>query len=123
MFITSLKDEAFFTSSGRAVITWTPERPNEQTAEVILRQYRRGRPAEDLIPLLISSAGFHFRSMGFAARVRGEFDSPTAQSIVGKVYDRWKQRVSDSTIKRIKEFIVSECKGGVAGNGGEPSVT
>ncbi|CAB9521198.1 hypothetical protein SEMRO_1174_G249010.1 [Seminavis robusta] len=114
VFITSLKDLAFFTSNGRAAITWTPEHPNEQTAEVILQQYRRGRPAEDLIPLLISSAGFHFRSMVFAARVIGEFDSPTVQSIVGKVYDRWKQRVSDSTTKRIKEFIVSECKRGVS---------
>lgn len=111
VFVTSLKDNAFYTSTGRSVIIWTPERPDEHAAEQILKQYRCGRPLKDLKQLLVASAGFHFRSMVFAAQVIGEFSTPSVQTIVGKVYDRWKERVSDAKIVSIRDYVMSSCRG------------
>ena len=122
LFVMSLKDDAFYTSSGRSVITWTPERPDEHAAQQILKQYLCGRPLEDLKQLLLTSAGFHFRCMVFAAQAIGKFSTPSVQTIVGKVYDRWKERVPDAKIAKIRHCVMSSCRGVPAPPGVEEAV-
>ena len=59
VFVTSLKYNAFYTASGRAVITWTPEHLQKGSRK-ILEHYLNGCQLKDLKPFLIDSAGFHF---------------------------------------------------------------
>lgn len=113
VFVTSLRGNPFYTDGGKAVVTWSPKAPDEEAAEAILESYLRGRSMERLKALLIASAGFHFRSMVFAAQAIGNFDTPSVQSIVNSVFDRWQSRVEETTIEDIKALVVAECRGSV----------
>lgn len=111
IFVTSLKQDPFYTASGVAVIIWKPEPPNEMAAEAILRHFLKGRSMGLLKPLLIASAGFHFRSMAFAAQAIGDFHTPHVQSIVERVYDKWAEKVSPDDISCIKSIVKAACQG------------
>lgn len=60
VFVTSLRSSAFFTSSGRPLILFTPPIADESAVPLVLREYLHGKEIEKCKSLVISAAGFQF---------------------------------------------------------------
>ncbi|CAB9528265.1 hypothetical protein SEMRO_2185_G318130.1 [Seminavis robusta] len=112
-FITSLRIAAFSTSSGRPVIPFDPPIADESAVEVVLREYLHGRDMEKCKALVISAAGFHFRSMVFAAQVIAKELDPKVPSVLSEVFQRWKVRVGgfEDLCENIRDYVSDCCKG------------
>jgi len=111
VFATSLQEEPFHTISGRTILPWTPEVPDETAAELILQTCSNNRDMKGCTALAISAAGFHFRSLVFAARAISDVMNPTVQSILGQVYARWKKGVSGMLLSSIRLYVMDSCRG------------
>lgn len=61
--------------------------------------------------IVLSCAGFHFRSIVFASQAIGEFMAPSVQAVLGKVYHRWKKKVDEDILNSVKSFVIEACKG------------
>jgi len=117
-FITSLRMAAFSTSSGRPVVPFDPPIADESAVEVVLREYLHGRDMEKCKALVISAAGFHFRSMVFAAQVVAKDLDPKVQSVLLEVFQRWKERVGsfEDLCENIRDYVSDCCKGVARGS-------
>lgn len=111
VFVTSLNEAPFLTASGRAIFRWSPEVPDESAAELILKRYLLGRDLNRCKAMAISVAGFHFRSLVFAAQAIGQDMIPSVQSILTRVIQRWEERVPESLLVTVRFSVIDSCSG------------
>ena len=112
-FISSLRKAAFSTATGRPVIPFDPPIADESAVEVVLREYLHGRDMQKFKALVISAAGFHFRSMVFAAQAIAKDLDPKVPSVLLEVFERWKRRVGsfEDLYQDIRDYVSDCCKG------------
>lgn len=111
VFVSSLHREPFVTASKRDIIRWSPEIPDETAVELILQHYTEGRDMKRCKAIVLSCAGFHFRSIVFAAQAIGSFMNPSVQAVLQQVYDRWKKKVDQDVLNGVKSYVIEACKG------------
>eukprot|EP00522_Entomoneis_paludosa_P001263 CAMPEP_0172470944 /NCGR_PEP_ID=MMETSP1065-20121228/67556_1 /TAXON_ID=265537 /ORGANISM="Amphiprora paludosa, Strain CCMP125" /LENGTH=663 /DNA_ID=CAMNT_0013229021 /DNA_START=434 /DNA_END=2425 /DNA_ORIENTATION=+ len=111
VFVSSLKEEPFSTASGRRIFRWSPPVPDESAAELILQPYTHDRDLNRCKVLAISAAGFHFRSLVFAAQAIAQDMAPSVQSILNSVIHRWRERVPESLFAAMRDYVLDSCRG------------
>jgi hypothetical protein len=71
-----------------------------------------GRSIDRCKAIALSSSGFHFRSIVFAAQAILEHTDPTVSHVLLEVYKRRKEEVSEETLDSLKDYVLEMCKEG-----------